>query len=114
MSKPQEDTAIEKGAYVLATKYTDGDPGDNWAVGFYDKACHFGNEFRADVRHMVVDLDGAQLRESGFRKVGLITPEYGAWLLSMAKALESAPPGAVDLWGMMGKWATPKIKGEQE
>jgi len=28
---------IKKGDYVLATKYSDGDPKDHFAVGFFDK-----------------------------------------------------------------------------
>lgn len=91
---------IERGDYVLATKYDDGDPGDNWAVGFYDR--------QENGRHYVVDGEGNQCRFSGYRRVGKITAEYGGWLLSAASVLEKSPPGTVNLWGM----ATPLARGE--
>ena len=85
----------DKGDYVLATKFNDGDPGDNWAVGFYDR--------EENGRHFVTDNNGNQIRASGYRRVGRITTEYGNWLLGVAaKVLEQSPPGSVTLWGMMG------------
>lgn len=84
----------DKGDYVLATKYNDGDPGDNWAVGFYDR--------EEGGRHFVVDGEGKQIRYSGYRRAGRITSEYGNWLLgTAAKILEQSPPGTVNLWTMM-------------
>lgn len=93
-------TEIQIDDYVLATKYHDGDPGDAWAVGFYAGS-------RGD-RHLVVDSNGMQLRHSGYRRIGRITAEYGAWLLSAAQILESSPPATVNLWGMLGRRATPE------
>jgi hypothetical protein len=72
----------EKGQYVLATKYDDGDPQDHWAVGFYD--CERGG------RHYVTDAEGNQLRGNGFRRVGGISPERGALLLKNARTIEGA------------------------
>jgi len=69
------------GDYVLATKWSDGDPGDHWFVGFYDR--------QEGDRHYVVDGDGNQGRGNGFRKVASITEEEGAWLLSNGKKWES-------------------------
>jgi hypothetical protein len=90
----------DKGDYVLATKFNDGDPGDNWAVGFYDR--------EENGRHFVVDSTGSQLRHSGFRRAGRITTEYGNWLLGVAaKILEQSPPGTVNLWTM----ATDRARG---
>ena len=57
--------------------------------------------------HFVTDRDGKQFRGSGFRRAAAITREYGMWLLSIAKELENAPAGSVNLWGMMGSFATP-------
>lgn len=71
------DAEIVKGEYVLATKYSDGDPGDHWAVGFYDKS--------DGGRHYVTDSAGEQLRGNGFRRVARIKPEHGAWLLATAR-----------------------------
>lgn len=84
---------IQQGDYVLATKWSDGDPGDHWGVGFYDRF-----EGR---RHYVKDGNGRQIRANGFRRVGKITHEVGRWLLSAADALEASPPGTVNLWAML-------------
>lgn len=89
-------TDIQKGEYVLATKYNDGDPGDNWAVGFYLGSFeHFGQ-----TRHMIGDKDGNSFRHNGFRRVGKIDQDFGEWLLSVSKELERSPPGTVNLWAM--------------
>ena len=88
------DSEIPIGSYVLATKYSDGDPGDAWAVGFYDG---FRNK-----RHYVLDADGNQIRHGGYRMAGVIAAPVGKWLLSVAAApLEMSPPGSVDLWKML-------------
>ena len=91
--EPLSDERITKGEYVLATKWGDGDPGDHWGVGFYDR---FENG-----RHYVVDRAGKQIRGNGFRRVGRITVDVGRWLLSAAKSLEASPPGTVNLWTML-------------
>lgn len=91
--EPLSDAPIARGDYVLATKWGDGDPGDHWGVGFYDRL-HNG-------RHYVLDNGGKQIRGNGFRRVGRITPEMGRWLLSAAAMLESSPPGTVNLWTML-------------
>ena len=83
------------GDYVLATKWHDGDPGDHWAVGFY-------SEYKKG-RHYIVDNEGKQLRNSGFRRVGPIDAEVGRWLLSAADVLEASPPGSVNLWNMLNR-----------
>jgi hypothetical protein len=85
---------IEKGAYVLATKYDDGDPGDAWAVGFY-----IGWE---GDRHLVGDEHGKSYRANGYRRVRAgLRLEVGKWLLECAEALERSPPGTVNLWDML-------------
>lgn len=93
---------FKKGDYVLATKYPDGDPGDPWAIGFYDE--------ERNGRHFIVDYKGEQFRAGGYRRVGKITPEFAAWLLHASPVLEKSPPGTVDIWGMM----TPRSRGEYE
>lgn len=72
-----------KGDYVLATKYDDGDPGDQWSVGFYDRTDERG-------RHYVTDADGKQFRGNGFRRVERIGPGRGAWLLERAQLIASS------------------------
>ena len=94
------DETVNKGDYVLATKYADGDPGDPWGIGFYDREEHG--------RHFILDGKGENIRAGGFRRAGKITEEFGAWLLlEAARVLEKSPPGTVNLWGMMGAFAKP-------
>jgi hypothetical protein len=85
---------MEVGDYVLATKYDDGDPGDMWALGFYDG--------ERDGRHYVKDSAGQQIRGNGFRRASRIRKDVGNWLLNVAaKELERSPPGTVNLWTML-------------
>ena len=89
------------GSYVLATLYSDGDPSDNWAIGFYAGPMM---EYTPP-HHDVVDNDGKSIRGNGFRCVRAIRKDVGAWLLNVAaKQLEQSPPGTVNLWTML----TPK------
>lgn len=87
---------ISKGDYVLATKYSDGDPQDPWAVGFYD---HMEGD-----RHFIVGNDGQQLRHSGFRRVGRITAQKGAWLLKNSREIEMS---GRSIWGLARRRAKP-------
>lgn len=64
---------LTKGDYVLATKYKDGDPLDEWCVGFFSTV--LGNRF------MVVDAQGNNFRGNGFRRAKKITAIRGQWLL---------------------------------
>lgn len=69
---------MKKGDYVLATKYGDGDPGDQHCVGFFDETYdHYGT-----TRYLVVDNDGKQFRGNGFRRCEPITNTEGRWLIS--------------------------------
>ena len=74
------------GDYVLATKYSDGDPQDHWCVGFY---AGLTNPEKYDPpRYDVVDGEGKNFRGNGFRRIKKITPERGAWMLKHAKDIE--------------------------
>ena len=64
---------ISTGDYVLATKYSDGDPMDQWCVGFYDGM--LGNKY------LVVDKEGVSFRPSGFRRVTKISKKRGEFIL---------------------------------
>lgn len=79
--------SLNLGDYVLATKYSDGDPGDQWCVGFYDRA--------EKGRHFVTDADGQQFRANGFRRVKKISPSRGQFILSHAAEIEL---GSKSLW----------------
>lgn len=82
----------EIGDYVLATKYTDGDPQDHWCVGFYAgiTAPHYDPP-----RFDVVDNDGIRFRGNGFRKVKKISQQRGSWLLKNKEKIELS---GVGLW----------------
>lgn len=96
------------GDYVLATKYADGDPGDPWALGFYD-GIRYGD------RHMVKDAAGNQIRHNGFRRVARIRQDVGRWLLEVAaRQLERSPPGTVNLWTMLTDQAFDISEGAAE
>lgn len=76
----------KSGDYVLATKYSDGDPGDNFCVGYYDREITVGSE----IRHLVVDNHGDQLRHNGFRRVARISSKRGTWILKNLPLVESS------------------------
>lgn len=77
------------GDYVLATKWGDGDPQDQWCVGFYERQLR-------DDRHLVCRSDGTPFRASGFRRVERISRGRGEWILSNMKSIEQ---GSRSLWG---------------
>lgn len=87
---------LNKGDYVLATKYGDGDPGDQFSIGFYDRF--------QDGRHYVVDGDGKQFRGNGFRRCERIAREVGEWLVTYASFLEASQAGRpiqLNIWGLI-------------
>lgn len=87
------------GDYVLATKWSDGDPGDPWAVGFYAGTTTI---LGYSPRHMVYDSAGKNILPNGYRHVARIRKDVGTWLISVAaKQLEASPPGTVNLWTML-------------
>lgn len=79
------DTACSVGDYVLATKYSDGDPQDHWAIGFFAgiTAPHYDPP-----RYDVVDGEGNHFRGNGFRRVKKISKERGEWMLKHAREIE--------------------------
>ena len=68
---------MKPGDYVLATKYSDGDPGDSYCIGFYDGTL----EKIGETRHMVVNGLGKQFRNNGHRRCEPITDAEGRWLV---------------------------------
>ena len=60
---------MDKGTYVLATKYRDGDPCDQFCVGFFARM--LGD------RYLVEDGDGVLFRASGFRRCEKIQKRTG-------------------------------------
>lgn len=78
------------GDYVLATKYTDGDPGDHWALGFFTGMNRNGDRF------IVCDDSGMPFRANGFRRIKKISAERGAWMLRNAQRIEMSDRS---VWG---------------
>lgn len=75
---------IQKGDYVLATRWRDGDPKDPWAVGFYDGS-DGADKFP---RHYVLNNAGIRIRHKGFARIKKISAKRGAWLLENSNDLE--------------------------
>jgi hypothetical protein len=73
-------TALNKGDYVIATKYGDGDPNDPWCIGFFASVMK--------ERYDVVDHNGQSFRLNGFRRIKKITKERGQWILNHRNEME--------------------------
>jgi hypothetical protein len=71
------------GDYVLATKYSDGDPQDHFCVGFLAR-------IDGD-RYIVVDRDGVVVRPNGFRRAEKITTDEGDRLVAMFPEIGDRP-----------------------
>ena len=68
---------FEIGDYVVATKWHDGDPGDQFCIGFYNGFYdHYGS-----TRHLVVDSEGKNFRHNGFRRVAHVGSKRGTWMV---------------------------------
>jgi len=77
-------TAPKKGDYVVATKYADGDPGDQFCIGFYDG----GYDHYGQTRHLVVDSHGKNFRHNGFRRVARVGAKRGTWMVQNIAHIE--------------------------
>lgn len=74
------------GDYVLGTRWSDGDPGDPWAVGFLT-AVHctpLGQRF------IVSHADGTPIRPAGYKHVRRLSFERGKWLLDNSRIIEDS------------------------
>lgn len=81
---------LKKGDYVLATRWSDGDPLDPWAVGFID--------YKVKDRYQLVDDNGKKIGGfAGFRRAQKIPPDLGAYILDNAEAIEQF---GVSIWNM--------------
>jgi len=89
MSEAKKDesdlSVLLAGDYVLATKWSDGDPKDQWCVGFYKAVLP---KVTKD-RHEIVDADGNLFRGNGFRRVKRISRRRGEFILSKRDQIES-------------------------
>ena len=93
-----------KGDYVLATKWSDGDPENHYVVGFYD--C-----FR-NGRHFVVDNEGNQFRANGFRRVAKISDARGRFILGHTTDIKYS--GRSVWWWKRTSMPPPPTEGKEE
>jgi len=77
-----------KGDYVLATKYSDGDPKDQFAIGFYQGKTRHG-------RYLVEDENGQSFRSNGFRRCEKISERIGKVLVKASSTIEQ---GNASVW----------------
>jgi len=79
---------LNVGDYVLATKYSDGDPCDHFCVGF----------FRGMLmnRFLVEDADGNLFRANGFRRCERINKQVGDAIISAMLVVGDKP--GISLW----------------
>lgn len=75
--------------YVLATKYHDGDPCDQFAIGWFVRVNEAG-------RYLVCDNDGKLFRASGFRRCARISERVGKLLVKIAPIISDKP--GYSLW----------------
>lgn len=83
---------LEKGDYVVACKYSDGDPQDGWCVGFLDRT---EDTPMWGIRHFVVDEDGMSFRHNGWRAARRISTARGKFLLDNMKWIQH---GSLSVW----------------
>jgi hypothetical protein len=84
----REQAAVcEIGDYCLATKYSDGDPSDHFAVGFLQAIRDYGQ----GPRYILVDENEEPFRATGFRWCRKITTEQGRWVIENADHIEKFP-----------------------
>jgi hypothetical protein len=82
------------GDYVLATKYSDGDPCDHFYVGFV-------SEYTWHDRYMIVDNEGNNQRGNGFRRVEKLTDDEGRRLVEIMPSIGDRPGPSV--WWHLGQ-----------
>ena len=81
---------LVKGDYVLATKFSDGDPCDHFYVGFFREML--------DDRYLVEDEKGELARRGGFRRCERISQEVGNALVSIMPIIGDKPGKSVWWW----------------
>lgn len=75
---------LQKGDYVLATKWHDGDSRDQWCCGFFEGMTEHDNP-----RYEVVDSEGKLFRSNGFRRCEKIHPAIGKYLVEKSQHISA-------------------------
>lgn len=81
---------LQRGDYVLATKYADGCSGDHFVVGFFDR--------QDGDRYMVLDSNGQQFRANGFRRCERIGRRVGDAIVRNIPIIESCRDKGLWYW----------------
>jgi len=87
---------LNKGDYVVATKYSDGDPKDAFCIGFFDSMTEHANS-----RYMVTNGEGRQFRGNGFRRVRRIRQDVGKKLVDNLHIIEQ---GSRSVWSWVRQY----------
>lgn len=75
---------LQKGDYVLATKWHDGDSRDQWCCGFFEGMTEHDNP-----RYDVIDSEGRLFRNNGFRRCEKIHPAIGKYLVEKSQHISA-------------------------
>lgn len=89
MQKP-----LKMGDYVLATKWSDGDPCDQFCVGFFAGIM----PYKSGDRYIVVDGNGQPFRANGFRRCERISANVGDTFVRAAKTIGDRPGKSLWYW----------------
>jgi hypothetical protein len=81
---------LREGDYVLATKWSDGDPCDQFAVGYFHGML--------EDRFLVAAEDGTLFRASGFRRCERISKRVGHALVDAFPMISDKPGRSLWYW----------------
>lgn len=81
---------LTKGDYVVATKYSDGDPQDQFCIGIFEGMEHD--------RFIVLDDDNKRFRASGFRRARKVRQDVGGKLVDIIPEISDKPGRSIWSW----------------
>jgi hypothetical protein len=81
---------LRDGDYVLATKWSDGDPCDHFVIGYFKEML--------DDRFLVEDGDGNLFRANGFRRCERISKRVGHALVKAFPLISDKPGRSLWYW----------------
>lgn len=85
MAYDDKEPTVRVGDYVLATKYSDGDPGDPWAFGRLHEIVNIPG---LGYKYVILRKDGTPYRYGGFGCCRRVTPEQTAYLQANMDKIE--------------------------
>ena len=87
-----EQPPLQKGDYVLATRWHDGNPCDPFCIGFYaEKWSSWSSESGDQIRHYVIYGDETSSHGGSFRRAEAITEEEGKALIALIPEIGDKP-----------------------